>query len=49
MELTRSQLEDIIRTAFEHGTIWAETYKSWFTPTPEQTEAKIQEAVKELL
>jgi hypothetical protein len=41
-----NKIEDIIRTAFEKGQIWGETYQGWFTPTPEDTEEKIQEVLE---
>lgn len=43
--MDKELLESIIRTAFNKGQDWAETYKGWFTPTAEQTEEQIQEVI----
>jgi len=43
--MDKELLESIIRTAFNKGQDWAETYKGWFEPTTEQTEEQIQEVV----
>ena len=43
--MDRELLESIIRTAFEKGQQWTDTYKGWFEPTDEQTEEQIQEVI----
>jgi hypothetical protein len=42
------EIEDIIRKAFNAGETWGVTYSGWFTPSKEDTERKIQEAIKEI-
>ena len=49
MEITKQELEQIIRKAFESGEMWGVTYSGWFNPTPEDTERKIKEVLDELL
>lgn len=49
MEISREELKNIIRTAFQRGEDWGITYSTWFTPTEEQTEEKIQEVFNEFL
>lgn len=43
--MNKELLESIIRTAFEKGQEWAETYKGYFEPTSEQTEEQIQKVL----
>jgi hypothetical protein len=40
--------EEIIRAAFKKGEVWGVTYSTWFQPSKEDTERKIQEAIKEI-
>lgn len=47
--LTKDQLESIILKAFKAGEDWGTCYASWFTPTEEQTQEKIQETIKKLI
>jgi hypothetical protein len=41
-------IEEIIRAAFFAGESWGVTYSTWFTPSKEDTERKIQEAIKSI-
>jgi len=42
-------LDDKIRKAFKAGEEWGVIYSTWFTPSEEDTEEKIQEAIKNIL
>lgn len=49
MEIKENVLESIIRTAFDYGEEWGVTYSTWFTPTAEQKENKVQRVLNELI
>lgn len=49
MELTREQLEKVIRDAFNAGESWGCAHEGWFIPTADQTEEKIQETISDIL
>ena len=45
----KKSTEQIIREAFKAGEFWAVTYSGWFTPSKEDTERKIKEAIAEIM
>lgn len=47
--MDREELENIVRLAFEKGEQQGVTYSTWFTPSEEDTEQKIQDAIFEIL
>ena len=47
--MDREELENIVRLAFEKGEQWGVTYSGWFTPSEEDIEQEIQNAIYEIL
>ena len=43
----KQELENIVRMAFLMGEQWGVTHSGWFIPSKEDTEKKIQEAIKQ--
>ncbi len=46
MEYTKEQIEEIIRKAFQSGENWGVTYSTWFTPSEQDTEKRIQDVIE---
>ncbi len=47
MEITKKQLEKVIRKASHKGELWGRrTCSTWFVPGVEDTESEIKEALK---
>lgn len=44
--LTDEKLERAFRKMFSMGEAWAVTYTTWFSPSKEDTEAKVKSAVR---
>lgn len=42
------ETEEIIRKAFAAGESWGVCYSTWFIPTKEDTEERIQAAIKKI-
>lgn len=47
--MNEEEIRSIIRIAFQKGEQWGVTYSTWFRPTEEDTEKRIEEAIKEIL
>jgi len=44
--ITKEQFDKAIEQSFKKGESWGVTYSTWFTPTEEDTKAKIEDAKK---
>lgn len=47
--ITKEQFDKAIEKAFKKGESWGVTYSTWFTPTEEDTKAKIEDANKKAM